>query len=796
MSRLILVALLLRIASITAIANVTFNGSMYKLANPSITDISSSDFAGDDCPSLPCAQFTFSSCVVAPSVPPSLLQYGWSTVFLATLSGLTPVLSWIPAYPMDTSGLVTATASTTSLTDAGWVARILLQCTIPCPGGTYLVGSQCLPCSTGAWGSNNVCLPCTNGPVGSVYTSAGSANDCAYVCPANTFASGMYSPYLLFGDGTSIKGVSPTSPLTTLYTLPAGDPGFTFMVSGTSPNLIYVGIHSISLINLTARNVTFLAGGGSVAGYTDGVGRAARFNTIGNVRQLGATQLLVVDALNCVLRVLDLTTLGVTTAVGSSTPGNADGQGAGARFRYPSDVVINADTAYVSDAGNGLIRQVTISTWTVTTLVGTGIAGAVDGVGRLAYIDPRYLALDSTNQILYVQCPGNIRKVDLATLAVTTLAPGGGLTGVLLLGATQLYFPSNVGGASFIALPSTTVVSLALPLSSWPLAILVNETSSTQKLCVACVSCAPGRFIMCNSTASLCLPCPIGSASSTGSRCLPCSSGTYASATGMSSCTACPNGSVSYGYTPCSNCSIGAYAISSVMCAACPNGTFSSSPGATACQACTGLVANATWTGPGVNATSCPLACVAGMALSGGTVCVACGVGTWSSLSQQCFPCTNAPLNATYTGVGTAAWNCPFQCNAGFVSVHASCVPCSPGTRMTANNNCTNCTAGSFSGYAAATSCSLCDSGTYSFAGSSSCTACPSNRFTVFIGRSASSSCVFYCKAGSYIANRTACVACTNGTFSSTAGATVCSACVGGTWSGFGATACGACSVI
>ena len=793
------IVLLLLFSATCAIQNVTLNGYMYKLANPSITDITSADFAGDDCPTLPCVQFSFpSSCSVASGVPPDLLQYGWSTVFLATTSGLTPVLSWIPAYPMDTSGLVAANSSAAGLTDAGWVARILLQCTIPCPAGTYLVGSQCLPCSTGAYGSNNVCLPCTNGPVNSVYTSAGSANDCAYACPANTFASAMYSPYLLFGDGTSIKGASPTSPLTTLYTLPAGDPAisFNFMVSGTSPNLIYVGVHSISLINLTARNVTFLAGGGSVAGYTDGVGRAARFNAIGNVRQFGATQLLVVDALNCVLRVLDLTTLGVTTVAGSSTPGNADGQGAVARFRYPSDVVINAaqDTAYVSDPGNGLIRQVAISTWAVTTLVGTGVAGAVDGVGRQAYIDPRYLALDNTNRILYVQCPGNIRKVDLSTLAVTTLAPGGALMGVLLLGATQLYFPSSVGGASFVALPSSTVVPLSLmQTSTLPLAILVNETSSSQQLCVSCVSCPPGRFVFCNSTASLCLPCPVGSFSSAGLRCTACSSGTYANAAGLSSCTSCPSGSVSYGYTPCANCTAGAYAINSVACAACPNGTFSSAPGATACQACTGLITNATWTGPGVNATSCPFACVAGSTLSG-TTCVSCSIGTWSSPPQQCLPCTSAPLNATYTGIGTSASNCPYQCNQGFVMRSSSCVPCPAGTRMT-GTNCTNCTAGSFAAYAASTACSACDSGTYSLAGSSSCTSCPTNRFTVFIGRSASSSCVFYCKAGSYIANRTACVACVNGTFASAPGATVCTACSGGTWSGLGATFCGACIV-
>lgn len=777
---------------VVSITNIILNGFMYQLADSSVIDITNADFTGDDCATLPCPMFTIpSSCSISPTVPAGLLQYGWSTVFLASAAGLTPVIPWIPAYTTDTSYLVDATG-TVALTDAGWVARILLRCTIPCPGGTYLVGSQCLPCWTGTWGTNNVCVPCTNGPVNSVYTGAGSANNCAYVCPANTFAISTNNPYLIFGDGTSLRGVSPTSALSTLYRLPVGDPalGFKFMTAGLDPNLIYVGVHSISVIDLVARRSTSLVGGGP--GYADGVGGNARFNSIGNVRPYGNTQLLVVDGLNSMLRLVDLVTNSTTTVAGNINTGYYDGQGTAAKFRYPGDVIINAaqDTAYVSDQGNGLIRQVVLSTWTVTTLVGTGIAGSIDGIGRLAYIDPRYLALDNTNQLLYVQCPGNVRRVDLSTLAVTTIAPSG-FGGMIQLGATQLYFPS--GSASFVALPSSTVVHLQLPgmTSSWPLIVLVNETTNGQA-CVACVACAPGRFSVCNSTASTCPQCPVGSASPWGVRCQSCATATYASAAGMSACTACLPGSVSYGYTPCTNCSVGLYASSNVQCSTCANGTYTSTPGATVCSACTGLIPNTTWTGPGVNATSCPFACISGMALSG-TVCVTCAIGTWSSQqTAQCLPCTSAPANATYTGVGTSTFNCPYQCNTGFVRLGPSCIPCLAGTRALSTGNCSNCTAGSFSAYAAATICTLCDSGTYSLTGASTCTPCATNRFTVFIGRSASSSCVLYCKAGSYIAaNR--CIVCVNGTFSATAGATACSACAGGTWSGLGAAACGSC---
>jgi hypothetical protein len=104
--------------------------------------------------------------------------------------------------------------------------------------------------------------------------------------------------------------------------------------------------------------------------------------------------------------------------------GNADGTGAAARFYNPSGMTTDGTSLYAADYGNGTIRKIVITTGAVTTLAGTaGTIGHADGRGVAAtFNSPSGITTDGTN--LYVADSGNntIRKIVIATGAVTTLA--------------------------------------------------------------------------------------------------------------------------------------------------------------------------------------------------------------------------------------------------------------------------------------------------------------------------------------------------------------------------------------
>ena len=81
---------------------------------------------------------------------------------------------------------------------------------------------------------------------------------------------------------------------------------------------------------------------------------------------------------------------------------------------------------------------------------------------------------------------------------------------------------------------------------------------------------------------------------------------------------------------------------------------------------CTNAGTYGTYTGPGTNATNCPITCSAGAYLSGGT-CAPCAVGTYSAggSATVCAACTNAIANSVYTSNGTSSSDCQYACSVG-----------------------------------------------------------------------------------------------------------------------------------
>lgn len=123
---------------------------------------------------------------------------------------------------------------------------------------------------------------------------------------------------------------------------------------------VYVADNGNNLIRKITPDgtVSTLAGSGA-AGFANGTGKAASFNSPFGIAADGNGNIFVADAGNNMIR--KITPAGVvTTFAGSGAKGAKDGPGVSATFNTPSGVVIDAEGhVYVADENNNLIRKIT-----------------------------------------------------------------------------------------------------------------------------------------------------------------------------------------------------------------------------------------------------------------------------------------------------------------------------------------------------------------------------------------------------------------------------------------------------
>lgn len=180
--------------------------------------------------------------------------------------------------------------------------------------------------------------------------------------------------------------------------------------------------HTIRRVVSSTGTVSTLAGSATVSGTADGSGSAARFNGPYGITSDGAS-LYVTDFFNHMIRRIVIATGEVTTVAGSATPGSADGVGAAAGFRSPKGITTDGANLYVADSGNRRIRKIVIATGAVTTLAGSGVSGDADGAGAAAaFNNPEDLTTDGTRLYLTDAGNHNVRRIDIATADVATLA--------------------------------------------------------------------------------------------------------------------------------------------------------------------------------------------------------------------------------------------------------------------------------------------------------------------------------------------------------------------------------------
>lgn len=197
------------------------------------------------------------------------------------------------------------------------------------------------------------------------------------------------------------------------------------------------GNNSIRLYDRLTRQVTTVMGAPEPTGWRDGEAGISRMNGPGGVAANAAgTRYFVADSYNQIIRVYDAQTGHLSTLAG--LPGRAgfqDGVADEARFTYPEGLWLNADETflYVADSGNDAIRRMDLVSGHVTTVAGMPLGDeetSLDGtVAQARFSSPFAIAgfESSEGLVLYVSDYDSnlIRRVDLASGEVTTLAGGG-----------------------------------------------------------------------------------------------------------------------------------------------------------------------------------------------------------------------------------------------------------------------------------------------------------------------------------------------------------------------------------
>jgi sugar lactone lactonase YvrE len=193
----------------------------------------------------------------------------------------------------------------------------------------------------------------------------------------------------------------------------------------TDGNFIYLAEPSrILKVSVATGEVTVLAGREGAAGFNDGTGAAATFGGINGITSDGAN-LYVTDSGS--VRKVVMSSGAVTTLAGAGNAASAsqDGTGAEARFANPGKITTDGSNLYVVETANHTIRKIVIGSGAVTTLAGSpGEYGFVDGTGSAARFRNPYAIAFAAGSV-YVTDDLSIRKIDVTTGAVTTMAANG-----------------------------------------------------------------------------------------------------------------------------------------------------------------------------------------------------------------------------------------------------------------------------------------------------------------------------------------------------------------------------------
>jgi hypothetical protein len=285
------------------------------------------------------------------------------------------------------------------------------------------------------------------GQTGTLGGANGSGSGASFNYPTGMVVLGG-NIYVADSGNSVIREVTPGGAVTVF----AGQPGVSGWADGpalttavfdhpegiaTDGTSLYVADSGSNVIRVISGGaVSTLAGSPGALGSANGTGSAATFNNPLGITYVGggSPALYVSDSGNCTIRKVTLTGVVTTYAGSAAAPGFADSlTGTSASFLYPYGITTAGGNLYVVDAGNHVVRGISLSAGAaVTTLAGQpDVKGNADGAGlSVAAFDwPEGITTDGTS--LYVADTVNctIRRVVIATGVVSTLAGQAGAPG-------------------------------------------------------------------------------------------------------------------------------------------------------------------------------------------------------------------------------------------------------------------------------------------------------------------------------------------------------------------------------
>jgi cysteine-rich repeat protein len=278
---------------------------------------------------------------------------------------------------------------------------------------------------------------------GNVAAGDGCSPSCQLEPTGQSCGNSMIEGIEACDDGNTANGdgCNPTCTLQGTSTLFVGSPGQTGSTDGVgmaariggagvltanATHLFLGDGYAVRRIEIATATVQTIAGNAMMAGNIDSpTGADARFGSTYALATDGAT-IWVGDTSNHVIRAVSTTPpYAVTTAIGSGVLGHVDGIGAAVRIDDARGLTYYNGYVFLVDGNASTLRRYHPATGEVVTLAGSAyVQGQTDGLGPAArFMSPRYMASDGSGMLYIADTNGSkIRSYNTVTTEVRTFA--------------------------------------------------------------------------------------------------------------------------------------------------------------------------------------------------------------------------------------------------------------------------------------------------------------------------------------------------------------------------------------
>jgi sugar lactone lactonase YvrE len=250
-------------------------------------------------------------------------------------------------------------------------------------------------------------------------------------------------------NNATLSGTAATSAL-------LNDPSGVFVDGSGNLYIADRGNNVVRKVTVATGAIQTVAGNGSAGFAGDGgIATAAALSAPASVSEDRFGNLFIADTGNNVIREINATTGVISTVAGNGNAGYSGDGGAAtsAELHTPEMVAVDVfGNIYIADSANNVIRQVSATSGTISTVAGNGTAGSSGdgGPAQSAELDgPNGVAVDSSGNFFIGDTNNHkIRKVAIATGNIATLAgngtPGFGGDGGAAVSST-LNLPKGLG---------------------------------------------------------------------------------------------------------------------------------------------------------------------------------------------------------------------------------------------------------------------------------------------------------------------------------------------------------------